>query len=238
MIVRRATLVRRITTGDPIRLMGAPRREVGRPSAVPRLAEVGSVPAGARRRAEPRTFNLSIFSMPDPIQLRDLSSRDLDALTDLLADAVEQGASVGYVLPVDRALLHAYWRDVASEVAAGSIALFVIRGAAPDSILASAQLALCGKPNGLHRAEVQKVLVHSSARRKGYGAALMRALEAHATRVGRSLLVLDTESESAGERLYESAGYARAGQIPQFAMGNSGGFVATTYMYKILEGRA
>ncbi len=173
--------------------------------------------------------------MPAPTQLRALSAHDLAALTDLLADAVEQGASVGYVLPVDRALLHAYWRDVASEVAVGSIALFVMRDDAPDRILASAQLAFCGKPNGRHRAEVQKVLVHSTQRRKGYGAALMRALEAHAASVGRSLLVLDTESESAGERLYESTGYARAGQIPQFAMGNSGGFVATTYMYKILE---
>ena len=47
--------------------------------------------------------------------------------------------------------------------------------AAPSA--ASVQLALCQKANGLNRAEVQKLLVHSSAHRHGLGQQLMNTLE-------------------------------------------------------------
>ena len=136
-------------------------------------------------------------------------------------------------LTVDGELINAYWRSIADEINSGGLALFAVKRDA--RIIASAQLAFCGKPNGRHRAEVQKVLVHSSARRMGLGAALMRAAEQHAREAARSLLVLDTETHSAGQKLYEAMGYQAAGVIPKFAIGNSGGFVPTTYMYKILD---
>ena len=169
------------------------------------------------------------------IFLPSVGARDIDDLTALLTDSVNNGASVGYVLPVDRDMIAAYWRAVADEVSAGSIAVFAIRKG--EQIVASAQLAFCGKPNGRHRAEVQKVLVHSAHRRKGFGGMLMHAIEAHALNCQRWLLVLDTETDSAGQRLYEAMGYTAAGIIPRFAIGNSGGFVPTTYMYKILDAR-
>ena len=170
------------------------------------------------------------------ISLLSVSTRDIDDLTALLTDAINNGASVGYVLPVEHNMINAYWRAIAEDVSAGSIALFAIRE--NEHIAASAQLAFCGKPNGRHRAEVQKVLVHSAHRRKGFGGRLMRAIEAHAFNCQRSLLVLDTETDSAGQRLYEATGYTAAGIIPRFAIGNSGGFVPTTYMYKILDAPA
>jgi GNAT superfamily N-acetyltransferase len=101
-------------------------------------------------------------------------------------------------------------------------------------IIASVQLEFAGKPNGLHRGEVQKMLVHSSQRRKGLGRQLMSRVEAIARARGRSLLVLDTESSSAGQRLYASVGFAAAGEIPNFAIGTFGGWTPTTYMYKLL----
>ena len=171
--------------------------------------------------------------MSDVAPLSSLSVEDIDALTALLTDAVVNGASVGYVLPVDLAMLQSYWRGIADEIAAGALALFAVKR--DERIIASAQLSFCGKPNGRHRAEVQKVLVHSSARRRGLGGALMRAVEQHARECTRSLLVLDTETHSAGQKLYEAMGYQAAGVIPKFAIGNSGGFVPTTYMYKILD---
>ena len=168
------------------------------------------------------------------LSLPSVSARDIVDLTALLTDAINKGASVGYVLPVDQNMISTYWRAVADEVSAGSIALFTIRQ--DEQIVASAQLAFCGKPNGRHRAEVQKVLVHSAHRRKGFGGMLMRAVEEHALNCQRSLLVLDTETDSAAQSLYEATGYSAAGIIPRFAIGNSGGFVPTTYMYKILGG--
>lgn len=154
------------------------------------------------------------------------------ALEALLRDAVESGASVGYVLPVQAPDLAAFWEEMFAEVAAGSRILLVAEDA--EGLAGSAQLSLCGKPNGRHRAEVQKVLVHTRARRRGLGRRLKEALEQAAREAGRRLLVLDTESQSGGQLLYQALGYRAAGEVPEFAIGNRGGFVATTYMYKKL----
>ncbi|MBL8521119.1 MAG: GNAT family N-acetyltransferase [Betaproteobacteria bacterium] len=158
---------------------------------------------------------------------------DIAALTALLADAVEHDASVGYVVPFVHDELAAYWRGVARDVAGGSKVLMVVR--AEGRIVGTTQLELCMKPNGTHRAEVQKVLVHSSARRRGIGRTMLQAAESEARRRGRHLLVLDTESGSGAQSLYAGEGYSVSGQIPEFARGNRGGFVATTYMYKLLQ---
>ncbi len=158
---------------------------------------------------------------------------DLAGLTELLADAVGHDASVGYIVPFDPADLAAFWDGVARDVAQGTKVLIVAREG--GRIVGSTQLDLCMKPNGTHRAEVQKVLVHSTMRRRGIGSALMRRAEAEARQRGRHLLVLDTESGSGAQSLYEREGYVVSGHIPEFARGNRGGFVATTYMYKLLD---
>ncbi|HEX4858043.1 MAG TPA: GNAT family N-acetyltransferase [Usitatibacteraceae bacterium] len=168
--------------------------------------------------------------------LTEPSDLDLADLTALLADAVEHGASVGYVIPFDIEELARYWVAIAGELRGDGRCLLVYRH--QGRIVGSAQLELCGKPNGRHRAEVQKVLVHSKCRRMGLGRALMQAAERAAIERGRHLLVLDTESDSGAQQLYAAEGYRAAGQIPQFAIGNNGGFVPTTYMYKLLQAAA
>lgn len=162
------------------------------------------------------------------------TSRDVDELCELLRDAVEHGASVGYVKPIDNADVSAYWQGVLAEVAGGAISLLVLRDG--ERIVGTVQLAYAMKPNGRHRAEVQKMLVHSAHRRKGYGRVLMQAVEDTARRAGRSVLLLDTETDSAGQKLYAAMGWVAAGVIPKFALATSGeGQVATTYMYKLLD---
>ena len=171
--------------------------------------------------------------MDEVSQLTSLDPVVFDELTDLLHDAVTHGASVGYVLPVDVALLKDYWNGVAREVSSGDICLLAARR--DGRIVGSAQLAFCAKPNAPHRAEVKKVLVHSAYRRMGLGRALMDAAEQRARAHGRTLLVLDTESDSAGQRLYEAAGFVKVGDIPRFCLGTVSGWAATTYMYKHLD---
>lgn len=167
-------------------------------------------------------------------QIEQATSRDVDELCELLRDAVEHGASVGYVKPIDNADVSAYWQGVLAEVAGGAISLLVLREG--ERIVGTVQLAYAMKPNGRHRAEVQKMLVHSAHRRKGYGRVLMQAVEDTARRAGRSVLVLDTETDSAGQKLYAAMGWVAAGVIPKFALATSGeGQVATTYMYKLLD---
>ncbi|MEO8104451.1 MAG: GNAT family N-acetyltransferase [Betaproteobacteria bacterium] len=158
------------------------------------------------------------------------TATDLAALENLLRDSVEHGASVGFILPVESPQIRAYWQGVANEVRDGSCVLLAL---IDEGMLAgSVQVSLCMKPNGMHRAELQKMLVHSLYRRRGFGRALMAAAESAAKSAGRSLMVLDTESHRAGQRLYTSVGYRVVGEIPNYALGTNGGFSPTTFMYK------
>jgi hypothetical protein len=113
---------------------------------------------------------------------RKIVTARLSELGGLLTDAVQNGAAVGFVLPLADGEVEAYWRKVGAEVSAGDKLLF----AAFDEggrLVGSAQLALEPRANGRHRAEVQKVMVL---------AALMTRVEAEARARGRALLFLDT----------------------------------------------
>ena len=89
----------------------------------------------------------------------------------LLLDAVAHGASVGFLLPLAEAQADAYWRAVTEALEEGSRILLV--GWRDHVLVGTVQLDLCMKPNGRNRAEVQKLLVHSGARRGGVASSLM-----------------------------------------------------------------
>lgn len=153
-------------------------------------------------------------------------------LVDLLADAIDGGASVNYVLPFRREDLDAYWRAVASDVESGKRKVLAI--IVDDRVVGSVQLLPCDKPNQPHRADVQKLLVHRNYRQRGAGSALMRALEERARSAGRWLLTLDTRSGSAADALYPRWGWHAVGQIPDFALDPDGSPAACTFYWKRL----
>ncbi|SEG40606.1 GNAT family N-acetyltransferase [Bosea lathyri] len=156
----------------------------------------------------------------------------LPALTDILRDAVANGASVGFMDWNTLADFERYWTGIVAELASGQVFLLVARSA--SKIVGTAQLHLIGKPNQPHRAEIAKVLVHSSARRQGIGEALMRAAEAAAREAGRNLLVLDTDENGAARRLYNRLGWSEVGTIPRFALMPDGSDCGSTFFYKNL----
>ena len=159
-------------------------------------------------------------------------ARRRDELSQLLADAVEDNASVGFVLPVDEALLDAFWAKLEPEVRDGSRVVFAALDG--DRVVGSVQLACCTKPNQPHRADVQKLLVHRDARGRGVGVALMDALERRAAESGRWLLVLDTRTGSAADALYRKRGWQAVGEIPDYALDPDGTLAACTFYWKRL----
>jgi hypothetical protein len=60
----------------------------------------------------------------------------------------------------------------------------------------------------------------------------MRDAERFARLHGRSLLVLDTVSDSAADRLYSRLGWVRVGAIPDYALFPDGSYCETTFFYK------
>jgi GNAT superfamily N-acetyltransferase len=166
-------------------------------------------------------------------EIREISPAELDepAFVELLRDAVDAGASVGYLAPLANSDGRAFWHAVRSELAEGRVLL----GAYVDGrLVGSVQLAPVPKPNGRHRAEVQKLLVLREFRGRGIGKALMAAVERKAKELGRWLLVLDTVPAQPAEKLYERIGYRRAGVVPDYAEKSGGGFEPTVIFYKKL----
>lgn len=168
-------------------------------------------------------------------RLSAVTEADLAALTDVLLDCVEGGASVSFMSPLSREHAQQFWQKVARGVAAGERILLVASD--DQGICGTVQLILDLPDNQPHRADLAKMLVHRRARRRGLGAELMRAAEAAALAAGRTLLVLDTVTDSAGYRLYERMGWVRVGEIPNYALWPQGGYCPTTYFYRDLGTR-
>ena len=157
---------------------------------------------------------------------------ELPALTALLLDAVDSGASVGFLPPLRINDAREYWMEVIRAFESGNRIL--IAAFLHADLVGSVQLDLAAKPNASHRAEVMKLFVHRKARRQGIAKTLMKAVELAAKEAGRHLLVLDTRQGDPSEQLFLSSGYQRAGFIPRYARSGSGELHSTVFLYREL----
>lgn len=156
------------------------------------------------------------------------SSDELEQLIDLLTAVVEDGASVGFLPPLGRAVAERYWRGALRP------GIIVLVAELDRYLVGSIQLHLADRPNASHRAEVAKLMVHPTRQRRGYGGRLLRAAEAVARQEHRSLLVLDTREGDPSNALYRKLGYEPCGRIPRYARSASGQLDATLLYYKEL----
>src|SRR5437868_2567936 len=175
--------------------------------------------------------------MADPFRIyrAGLDPAIAEGLADVLLDCVEGGASVGFMHPLPRAKAVAFWQNVLAGAARGERIVLVAEDVESGAIVGTVQVVLAMPENQPHRADVAKMQVHRRARRRGVGAALMRAAEAEAREAGRTLLVLDTVTGSDAERLYARLGWQRCGEIPGYALRPKGGLCSTTVFYRQLD---
>ena len=124
-----------------------------------------------------------------------------------------------------------YWQQVFASLGDGLL-LWVAE--TDDRIAGSVQLAPSQKENGRHRAELQKLFVHSEFRGQGISTQLMSAAETAARAAGCTLLVLDTLAGSGAEAVYQHFGWQRAGEIPNYAASPDGQLHPTVYYFKSL----
>jgi acetyltransferase len=164
-----------------------------------------------------------------------VAPRDLEALIALLIACVTDGASIGFLAPLAHAEAEMYWAKIAHDLSGGHRVLLVAREGPGGPIVGAAQLALEARANGRHRAEVQKVMVLPSHRRRGIAADLMRVVERTAWARGVRLLFLDTSDGPGGARaFYESLSYQYVGGIPGYALDPNGEPAKNAIYYKTL----
>lgn len=137
-------------------------------------------------------------------------ARSTGALAELLIDAVDSGASIGFMAGLDRDRAEQYWRDIAANP--NDRVVLVAEDA--EGIAGAVIVAPIRSESQPHRAEIFKLVVHRRARGRGFGEALMRAAETEARAMGRPMLSLYTRHGSDGERLYARLGWTRVGIIP------------------------
>jgi len=168
-------------------------------------------------------------------RLESVTESELAGLIDVLVDCVEGGASVNFMLPMTRTKAETYWRTVVASLGRRERALVVAEDEYGE-IVGTAQAIWAPQENQPHRADLSKMLVRRSARRRGVGALVLAEAERAAFEAGRTLLVLDTASAEA-ERLYERNGWQRVGTVPRFALLPDGPFCSTVLFYKDLAAR-
>jgi GNAT superfamily N-acetyltransferase len=156
----------------------------------------------------------------------------LGELAAILVDAVAHGASVNFMAGLSNEAARAFWRSQLPGIASGEKRLFA--GDDGNRLVATVLLTFAHQPNAPHRAEIGKMLVHSSARRQGIGRRLLTAAENAARDAGRTLLLLDTETGSVGERLYRSCGWTEVGRIPGHSFRPDGSLADASMFFKDL----
>jgi ribosomal protein S18 acetylase RimI-like enzyme len=172
----------------------------------------------------------------DHVEIRRLGAAEaraqLDGLAAVLADCVAGGASVSYMAPFSHDDARAAFEAVVDDVERGRRLL--LAAFADGHVVGTVQVVLALPPNQPHRAEIAKLLVHRSARKRGVAQSLMEHAEAAARAEGRSLLVLDAVSDGDAARLYARMGWTTVGVIPGYALYPDGRLCDTTVFWKAI----
>lgn len=155
-----------------------------------------------------------------------------NALAEVLMDCVEGGASVSYMAPLPYETARAAFETIETEIESGRRVL--LAAFAEDALVGTVQIAAAAPPNQPHRADIAKLLVCRSARERGIGRMLMERAELEARAAGKTLLVLDTVTGDAAERLYERLGWVKVGVIPNYALYPDGRLCNTTIFWKAI----
>ena len=171
------------------------------------------------------------------IEIRRLDGDELrahvDGLAAVLADCVEGGASVSFMAPFSHEQAREVFEATAAEVEAGR--RLILAAFDDGRVVGTVQVILALPPNQPHRAEIAKLLVHRSARRRGIAQLLMERAETEARAEAKTLLVLDTVTGDDGERVYERLGWTKVGVIPGYALYPDGRPCDTTVFWKRLS---
>ncbi|KAK6082254.1 hypothetical protein SCUP515_02546 [Seiridium cupressi] len=151
-------------------------------------------------------------------------------------------SSIGFHAPLSDQDADKYWLDVFTKVdqSPATLYLFVLtKSEASKDVLATSQIHIIPKATHQHRAEIAKLLVHPSARRRGIATAMMKFVEKFARDdLQRAMLNLDTVTEAAALDFYRWTGWTEWGTCPDYAEFADGRRGSITFSVKFLRERS
>ncbi|KAF5244511.1 hypothetical protein FAUST_2331 [Fusarium austroamericanum] len=146
-----------------------------------------------------------------------------------------------FLPPLSHEKLLAWWKERIAEVADGKRLIFIllnetepgVRPKGPD-VIGVVMLSMPSSETGPFRGVVEKLFVQKAWRRRGFARTLMSTLETEATKRGRTILLLDTETGSLGGEVFKNLGYIELGQIPKYSLSPTGELKDGTFFWKHL----
>ncbi|MCZ2722725.1 GNAT family N-acetyltransferase [Marinomonas sp. 15G1-11] len=157
----------------------------------------------------------------------------LDDLVLLLTDAVENGASIGFLPPLSEEEARNYWLKVQEELLSYDRQVLAVRD--EDRLVGTIQIETSPKADALHRCKVEKLIVLHDFQGNGFAKALIEGAERVAASMQKQLIFLETRTEDSASHLFTKMGYIAIGDIPNYARGAHGNLEATTFFYKEVE---
>ncbi|MGB7390850.1 GNAT family N-acetyltransferase [Marinomonas sp.] len=157
----------------------------------------------------------------------------LNDLVELLCDAVDSGAPIGFLPPLSEPEAKAYWLSINEELQVNSRQVLLVRE--EDKIVGSVQIAMSPKANALHRCDVEKLMVHTEARENGLGSILMQGVERVAASMQRQLLILEVRSDDIAHNMYVKLGFTPFGEVPNYTRSANGALHNSTFFFKEIE---
>ena len=149
-------------------------------------------------------------------------------MAEILVICVAEGAALSFLKPLSMEKARGFWRRMTRGVANGN--KVILAGWHGGLLVATGMLDLDLPENQPHRADVQKVMVDPSARRRGLARRMLCALEEEALAAGRTLLTLDTRAgQPAVEALYRTEGWREYGRLAGHAVDNDGHLAETVF---------
>lgn len=153
--------------------------------------------------------------------------------------------SATFMPPLSHEKLLSWWKDRIAEINQGTRLMWILvrddSHPAPENdqvtgpdVVGVASLAMPFSETGHFRANVEKLFIHTDWRRRGGALKLLEVLEAEAKDRGKTLLTLNTETDSAADYLYKKAGYVELGKVPDYGLNPTGVLRSGTFYWKKL----
>ncbi|EKJ76585.1 hypothetical protein NXS19_009564 [Fusarium pseudograminearum] len=161
------------------------------------------------------------------------------SLTKLLQSCVNDdppSSSLGFHAPLSTKGATEFWLSLSPQIFGpkSRISLFIL--ARGPSAIGTVHLVSHPKATHAHKVEVAKLLVSSEERGLGLGRKLMEISERFAMeKLGKSMVILDTATETPARGFYLKLGYTEWGICPSYAESADGHLHDCSFFYKILD---
>lgn len=154
-------------------------------------------------------------------------------LVELLLDAVEQGAAIGFLAPLSAQEAQDYWQSVNAELQQNTRQVILVR--VDEKVVGAIQLLASAKANALHRITVEKWMVHSAYQGQGLGSGLLQGAEKVAASLNGELLICEAQAKGRSETVLASHHWQKVGDIPHYFRTVTGNFHDCAIYYKSIE---